>query len=785
MMKLRMSAIVFCMTIAVGLFAQSNTANRKKFTFNNGLVTVEQVGKAVIKLSYQPIGYLTSEQVSDAVLPLPVYKPIKPLPIEKLGESIIIGQKLTIQPKAVKDGFGGFIIQLKPGEQIFGGGERALPLNRRGYKLDLYNAPWYGYGEGADRLNYSVPFFTSSFGYGLLFDNPSKSYVDIGKTDSTLLDYGASSGALVVYILLGSNYQEVLDGYYQLTGTQPLPPRWALGNLMSRFGYTSEQEVDSIYAQMKASKIPVDAIIFDLFWFGDSIKNGLGNLNWMNKNKWPNPQGMMTRFKRDRVNTILVTEPFFVKNTFTYNDAVPHLSTDSAGKPYIIEDFYFGKAGLIDIFQPSAQNWFWQQYKKQMDMGVEGWWGDLGEPEMHPTKLYHNLQSFGYNRPFSADEVHNLYGHTWTKMLFQHYATDFPNKRLFSLNRSGFAGTQRYSIFPWTGDVSRSWGGLKAQLPVLLGMSMSGVPYVHSDAGGFAGGEGDNELYVRWLQMAAYTPIFRPHGTALYNLEPAAFSFPSEPALIAEPYQSLAKKVVNERYRMLAYNYTLAYEQTVNRKPLMRPLYYEHPNDTAACSVGDEFYWGSQLIIAPVLNKGAKQRSVYLPKGEWYELNALQKIQGGTRFSQAVTLEAIPVYVKAGAILPLYVNAEGINTSAINNQSLTLAYFPASQKSTYTLYLDDGISKNAISTRQYELVNIVAQPLATGKGFQFTIQSNNGQYKGKPTAMDLKLDIMNGASPFGTTVTINGMAQPPAKEMNDKKTVSLTFSGKPLVIVVK
>jgi oligosaccharide 4-alpha-D-glucosyltransferase len=127
-------------------------------------------------------------------------------------------------------------------------------------------------------------------------------------------------------------------------------------------------------------------------------------------------------------------------------------------------------------------------------------------------------------------------------MLYNQYAKNYPTKRLFSLNRSGFAGSQRYNIFPWTGDVSRSWGGLNAQLPIILGMSMSGVPYVHSDAGGFAGGNGDNELYVRWLQMAAFTPIFRPHGTALYEVDKNAFSFPSEAALIEEPFQSYAKK---------------------------------------------------------------------------------------------------------------------------------------------------------------------------------------------------------------------------------------------------
>ena len=167
----------------------------------------------------------------------------------------------------------------------------------------------------------------------------------------------------------------------------------------------------------------------------------------------------------------------------------PYLAVDSSGKPYYLTDFYFGHGGLIDIFRNDAQQWFWQFYKKQMENGVEAWWGDLGEPEKHPSNLYHNLKDYGYKRLFNADEVHNIYGHTWTKMLYDYYAKEYPNKRLFYLNRSGFAGSQRYSIFPWTGDVSRSWSGLRAQLPILIGMSMSGVPYVHSDAGGFAGGK--------------------------------------------------------------------------------------------------------------------------------------------------------------------------------------------------------------------------------------------------------------------------------------------------------
>ena len=736
----------------------------------------------IIKVTFSPNGYTHNENISDAVIIKPTSIPYK-CTVEQKGNSILVDNVLTIIGTHHTDNYSGYYFNLSTDEKIYGGGERALPLNRRGYKLELYNAPWYGYGEGADRLNYSVPFFTSSKGYALFFDNPSRGYVDIGKKDSTVFEYGATSGELTFYIILGKDYPTILQNYYILTGTQPLPPRWALGNLMSRFGYTSEAQVKDIYGQMKAQNIPVDGVIFDLFWFGDSIKQTLGNLDWVNKTKWTNPKGMIADFRKDHVNTILVTEPFIVKNTLAYNSSKPFLAMDSVGNPYQISDFYFGNAGLVDIFRKDAKDWFWQYYKKQMELGVEGWWGDLGEPEMHPTAMFHNLKDFGYKRPFGADEVHNMYGHNWTKMLFDKYATDYPNKRLFSLNRSGFAGTQRYSIFPWTGDVSRSWNGFKAQLPVLLGMSMSGVPYVHSDAGGFAGGEGDNELYIRWLQMAAFTPIFRPHGTALYEIEKAAFSFPSEPALIDEPYRTIAKKTVNQRYQFLAYNYTLAYQQAVNKQPLMRPLYYENPTDSIACATADEYYWGENIIVAPVLEKATNFRSVYLPKGIWYNYNTNEKDMGETQFREPVSLEAIPIYIKAGSILPLYKQKIFTSTTALKNDQLTIAYYPSNKKSSYTLYLDDGISKNALATNQYELVSFSAQTI-TDKGYSFTIQSNNGNYKGKPASIVFTLSIEQTKA--YKTVLVNGIKQQVSLNYtNNSLSFPIKFTGIPLKIEVR
>ena len=736
----------------------------------------------IIKVTFSPNNYIHNENISDAVVLKPTSIPYK-CSVEQKGKSILVDNTVTITGTHHTDNYRGYYFKLDTTEKIYGGGERALPLNRRGYKLELYNAPWYGYGEGADHLNYSVPFFTSSKGYALFFDNPSRGYVDIGKKDSSVFEYGAASGQLTFYIILGKDYKTILQNYYSLTGSQPLPPRWALGNLMSRFGYTSEENVKDVYGKMKAENIPVDGVIFDLFWFGDSIKNGLGNLDWVNKTKWPNPKGMIADFRKDHVNTILVTEPFIVKNTLAYNSSKPYLATDSVGNPYQIGNFYFGNAGLVDIFRKDAKDWFWKYYKKQMELGVEGWWGDLGEPEMHPTDMFHNLKDLGFNRPFGADEVHNVYGHNWTKMLFDKYASDYPNKRLFSLNRSGFAGTQRFSIFPWTGDVSRSWGGFRAQLPVLLGMSMSGVPYVHSDAGGFAGGEGDNELYIRWLQMAAFTPIFRPHGTALFEIEKAAFSFPSEPALIDEPYKTIAKKIVNQRYQFLAYNYTLAYQQAKNKQPLMRPLYYENPTDSTAIATGDEYYWGENIIVAPVLEKATNFRNVYLPEGVWYNYNTNEKDMGGIQFKEPVTLDAIPIYIKAGTILPLYKEKIFSSTTALKNDKLTIAYYPSSQKSSYTLYLDDGTSKNAIATNQYELISFSAQTI-TDKGYRFTIQSNHGNYKGMPASTVFTLAIEQTKT--YKTVLVNGIKQQVSFDStNNILSFPITFSGTPLKIEVR
>jgi oligosaccharide 4-alpha-D-glucosyltransferase len=721
----------------------------------SGKWKIYQYPHSIIKIVYEPVNYKTNENISDAV----ILKPQKTIttPFETIGDSISVGKnkKVKVTYSDGNDGYRGFKIQLNDQDKIYGGGERALPLNRRGFAFGLYNNPWYGYSNGADNLNFSVPFFSISSGYGIFFDNASQGKADLGKSDPNKMTVTFSSGELNIFIIFGKDQKDILRKYHQLTGVQPLPPRWSLGCFMSRFGYQSEKQVTEIAASMKKEKIPFDAVIIDLFWFGDKIKGTMGNLDWVNRDAWPDPEKMIRQLKEQKIKSILITEPFILKSSLNYSNSIPYQTVDSIGNPFVLTDFYFGDGGLIDIFRKDAQQWFWEKHDAQNKKGIAAWWGDLGEPEKHPKNLYHNLTDLGHKRLFRADEVHNIYGHYWTKMLYENYADKYPDTRLFSLNRSGFAGSQRYNIIPWSGDVSRSWSGLQAQLPLMLGMSMSGIPYIHSDAGGFAGGESDYELYIRWLQFSAFTPIFRPHGTALFDLDPQAYSFPSEPALMPEPYKSIAKNIVISRYKLLPYNYTLAYSQSIDGSPLVHPLYFQYPENELVNTIEDQYMWGDNILIAPIVNKGQTERKVILPDKIWYRYTEKQNADVGLigTITESVPLEESLVYVKEGSFIPT-VEKSGATSEDFSTDSLTIHYYYSKKKSNYTLFDDNGISKNSLKSENFELIHFDATPKRDK--LLLKLSSNQGMYTGKPTKRYLKF-ILHGVSKANKVhIMVNG-----------------------------
>ena len=343
----KFSLPIFFLLVSIVGSAQKKQTNLEYNT--KGVWHFSSYNNNIIKATFQANNATNFEQISNAV----IAKPSKFSKETASGFAVTVGpndealfksptQLVSVLSFFDSAGFNGFHFKLTKGEKIFGAGERSLPLDRRGYKLNLYNNPNYAYGINESNLNYSVPFIISSNGYGIFFDNPSRGYLDIGKTKPDILTYGASSGELIFYIVPGKNIDEIVRNFQALVGTQPIPARWVFGNLMSRFGYRSEQQLMSIVDKMKKEKFPVDAVILDLFWFGDSIKGTLGNLDWVNKQAWPNPDKMIKDLKKKNINTILITEPYVLNTTPNYQPSKKYHAVDSTGHPFLLTDFYFG-----------------------------------------------------------------------------------------------------------------------------------------------------------------------------------------------------------------------------------------------------------------------------------------------------------------------------------------------------------------------------------------------------------------------------------------------------------
>ena len=332
----------------------------------------------------------------------------------------------------------GFRFNLSKNEKLLGGGERVLGMDRRGHRMPLYNRAHYGYETQSNQMNFSLPAVFSSNKYILLFDNSAKGWMDLGKSDPDIMQFEAVSGRMSYLIFAGETYPELIKNYVELTGKQPMPPRWALGNFASRFGYRSEQEVRDTVNKFIELDFPLDAVILDLYWFGKDIKGHMGNLDW-DREAFPTPTKMISDIKKQGINTVLITEPFVLTSSNRWADAEQSealaKNTEGEAKRF---DFYFGNTGLIDVFSEKGKKWFNDIYKTLYQQGITGWWGDLGEPEVHPSDTLHTLSD---GNVVNGDAIHNVYGHQWAKMVFENQLSLAPKERPFILMRSGFAGS--------------------------------------------------------------------------------------------------------------------------------------------------------------------------------------------------------------------------------------------------------------------------------------------------------------------------------------------------------
>jgi alpha-glucosidase (family GH31 glycosyl hydrolase) len=646
-------------------------------------------------------------------------------------------------------------LQIETEEVLYGGGARVLGMNRRGNMLQLYNRAHYGYTTHSALMNYTLPMYISSKKYAVLFDNPSSGWLDLDKDKTNTIRYHAYHGATDYYVIAGDSWLNLTFNITQLTGRQPLPPRWAFGNFSSRFGYHSQQETEFTVNKYFEDSIPLDAVIIDIYWFGKGIFDEMGNLDWYT-DSFPKPDKMISDFKTKGINTILVTEPFVLTTSKRWKEAVDAgiICTDKDGAPFTY-DFYFGNTGLIDVFKPAGSQWFWDIYKQFTLQGIGGWWGDLGEPEVHPAGLQHINGS--------ADQVHNAYGHQWAKLVYEGYKTDFPNQRPFILMRAGYAGSQRYGMIPWTGDVSRSWGGLVPQTEISLQMGMQGLAYMHSDLGGFAGGDSlDNELYTRWLQYGVFQPIYRPH---------AQEQIPSEPVFQTPETKARAKAAIELRYKLLPYNYTMAYYNSSTGKPLMTPLFYSD-NSPALLHYDSTYMWGSAFLISPVKSAKATEQAVYLPKNAyWFNFYSEKTHQGGKYIHQELSLENIPTFVKAGSFVPMQQKPRSASEYNLDALDIHFYYHESIQSASDTLFHDNGNTPNTIENDNWEkLVFDYSKDGKTNKIVQKHIVGKNYLV---PSNGKANLIIHGAEKP--KTVKINTVAIENYSYKPEKKLLSIPF----------
>ncbi|MBL4942140.1 MAG: DUF5110 domain-containing protein [Colwellia sp.] len=687
------------------------------------------------------------------------------------GEKLLVAEESgffigTVQEDEKQHAVQGFRFTLSKHEKLLGGGERVLGMDRRGHRMPLYNRAHYGYETQSNQMNFSLPAVFSSNKYILLFDNSAKGWMDLGKTEQNIMQFEAVSGRMAYLVFSGDSYPELINNYVDVTGKQPMPPRWALGNFASRFGYRSEAEVRATVNKFIDLDFPLDALVLDLYWFGKDIKGHMGNLDW-DKETFPTPIDMISDIKAQGVNTVLITEPFVLTTSKKWADAEKSqaLAKGDDGKPKRF-DFYFGNTGLIDVFSEQGQNWFKDIYKTLHLQGVAGWWGDLGEPEVHPSDILHTLSD---GSVVNGDAIHNAYGHQWAKMVYENQLSLAPNKRPFNLMRSGFAGSQRYGMIPWTGDVSRTWGGLKPQVELNLQMGVLGLAYTHSDLGGFAGGETFNkEMYIRWLQYGVFQPIYRPH--AQDNIAPEVVFHDKET-------QDILRKFIKLRYKLLPYNYTLAYKNSSTGMPLMRPLFFEDESDLSLIDNASSYLWGDAFLVTPVVDAGVKSVSVPLPKGVWFEFFAGnsgtgEKYQGGQTVDIATNLETLPVLVRAGSFIPMIDDIQ--STQDYDSNKLTLHYYADDSVTSaeYEMYEDDGETYHAKQQGFYELLSFRASHKKSQLKISLKRSEQNKGYSQRPGSRAIKLVIHHWKNQPGKVTIMNKTA----KNFNwDKKSQTLTI----------
>ncbi|MBW8748483.1 MAG: DUF5110 domain-containing protein [Acidobacteria bacterium] len=554
-------------------------------------------------------------------------------------------------------------------------------LDRRGHVLHCahdYNAP------GGQSV--CVPFVVTNKGYGLIWDNPSRTTASFGFNDQNT--FLSEVGQRVSFFIIAGDYEAQYKGYRLLTGDTPMPPKSAFGYIQSKQRYTSQQELLEAARGYRERHLPIDDLVIDWFHY-----TKMGQMD-MDLAKWPDPVAMNRELHRMHFQTMISVWPRFVPESRYYNTLMQKgwLMHQADGTP--TNGLPYDRAGSdIDTTNPEAAQWYWNTVRENyVAKGFDAFWADETEPDLPPNGSYFHVGP--------GTQFFNVYPLFHTAAFYNGMRKDMPGRALI-LSRDSYLGAQHNGGIFWSSDISPSWDVLRRQIPTGLNFVASGMPYWSTDIGGWqylpqshkpehaplldpsdarenVGGFDDYpELYTRWFEYGTFQPNMRAHGSRLHN-EVWSYGKQAEPIL---------EKYLRLRYELMPYLYSLGWQSHLTGAPFMRGLFLDFGNDPNVADLGDEYMFGPALLVAPVTEQGATTRSVYLPAGtSWYNFWTNECLKGGQRVTVAAPIDTIPVFVRAGSILPLGSAVE----STQDKQTIAGIKVYAGADGHFTLYDDDG-----------------------------------------------------------------------------------------------
>lgn len=542
--------------------------------------------------------------------------------------------------------FGGYYVYNtktnEENEAFYGLGDKPTHLNLRGKRFINWNTDTYSFGFGQDPLYRSIPFYIglkNDKAYGIFFDNTFKTYFDFGAELPDQTSFWSEGGELQYYYIHGPKMVDVVKRYHELTGTNYLPPLWALGYHQCRWSYYPDTKLESLAHEFRSRKIPCDALYLDIDYM-----DGYRCFTW-NKRYFPDPKGLLKKLASGGFKTVVIIDPGIKidENYWVFKEGKENKYFCRRGDDYLMEGHVWpGRCQFPDFTNPKVREWWGDLFQGLVEDGVAGIWNDMNEPAAFGLGTFPNdVRHYYDGQRGSHRKAHNVYGMQMMRATYEGLKKLSHNKRPFTITRAAYSGTQRYGAV-WTGDNVATWEHLRLGALQLQRLSVSGMSFCGTDIGGFSG-DPDGELFSRWIQLGVFSPLMRAHS--------AGDTSEREPWSFGTYYEDINRKFIELRYKLLPYIYSTFWEQSRYGYPILRPvLMLEQEMDNR--NREEEFSFGDKILVAPILRQGVTSKKIYLPKGTWYDYWNHAAFEGGKVHEVSTSLETMPIFVKEGAVLP-------------------------------------------------------------------------------------------------------------------------------------